>query len=176
MHPLYLLVILSVATLTLSGCGADEVAVEPPSDLALVYTWREGSLPPPYHYEYTISLQPDGAGELVFEPGYSGGATPVWTEPFTVSVDQRASLYTLLRDKGVLSREWPPSPELSVGGSTEWLQVTAGGKQVQIPPQLQPADTTAMEPVYASINRLVPADLWARVRQQHQEYEDSQQP
>jgi len=89
MRSLHVLTIVGVAMLGLGGCGADEIAVATPADFALVYSWREGSLPPPYHYSYTISLQPDGAGELVFVPGYSGGETPIWTETFSVSSAQR---------------------------------------------------------------------------------------
>ncbi len=176
MRSLHLLTIVGVAMLSLGGCGAAEVAVETPADFALVYSWSEGSLPPPYHYSYTISLQPDGAGELVFVPGYSGGETPIWTEAFSVSSAQRSSLYTLMREKDLFSREFPPNDELSVGGSTESLQATASGQQIQLPPQLRPGDEAMLSAVYAGINSLVPAELWAQVRQKHQEYEDSQQP
>ena len=176
MRSLQLLTIVGMAMLSLGGCGADEVAVETPADFALVYSWSAGSLPPPYHYSYTISLKPDGAGELVFVPGYSGGETPIWTETFSVSSAQRSGLYTLMREKDLFSREWLPNDELSVGGSTEWLKVTASGQQIQLPSQLRRGDDALMSAVYASINSLVPAELWAQVRQKHQEYEDAQQP
>jgi hypothetical protein len=176
MRSIHVLALLSVALVTLGGCGADEAAQATPADFALVYDWREGSLPPPYHYSYTIRMKADGAGELVFVPGYSGSETPIWTETFSVSSAQRSSLYTLMREKGLFSREWPPSDELRVGGSTEWLQVTANGTQVQLPPQLRPGDDTTLSAVYASINNLVPAEVWTKIRQEHQQYQDLQQP
>ena len=34
----------------------------PPADFALRYEFREGSLPPPAHYEYSIRIGPGGRG------------------------------------------------------------------------------------------------------------------
>src|SRR5690554_3169233 len=53
-----------------------------PADFQIEYEWHEGSLPPPYHYEYTIRIGPGAQGEIVFLPDYPSDDTPVWTEPF----------------------------------------------------------------------------------------------
>ncbi|HUT36408.1 MAG TPA: hypothetical protein VNE39_23175 [Planctomycetota bacterium] len=51
-----------------------------PADFGFRYDWREGSLPPPYHYEYTISVSPEGEGTIVFRPDYPEHDVPAWEE------------------------------------------------------------------------------------------------
>ena len=56
-----------------------------PEDFTLQYDWCAGSMPPPYHYEYTIRIGPDLQGEIVFHPDYPGLGAPEWIESFDVA-------------------------------------------------------------------------------------------
>ena len=67
-----------------------------PKDLTLQYDWGAGSMPPPYHYEYTIRIGPGLQGEIVFYPDYPGQGTPVWTEPFDADQEALDALYALV--------------------------------------------------------------------------------
>src|SRR5687768_17207155 len=41
-----------------------------PADLRVEYDWRAGTMPPPHHYEYTVSIGPGTQGKVVFWPDY----------------------------------------------------------------------------------------------------------
>ncbi|HMP41352.1 MAG TPA: hypothetical protein PKA05_13295, partial [Roseiflexaceae bacterium] len=105
-HPLYYLAPL---TLLLAGCTifglpvADPALAQRPADFALVYQWREGSLPPPYHYEYDIELQPSGLGEIRMRPDYPADGVPLWIESFSLSDSQLDSLYQVFVTQGALT-------------------------------------------------------------------------
>ena len=55
-----------------------------PDDFGVEYEWREGSLPPPYHYEYTVIIKPSSQSEIVLTPDYPSITVPKWTEFFKV--------------------------------------------------------------------------------------------
>jgi hypothetical protein len=145
-----------------------------PADFSIVYHWQEGSIPPPYHYEYDIRLGPGVAGEIVFTPDYPGRDTPVWTEPLTISEEQFAKLYALMADD-VLAREWRKMKQPPVGGSLEWLEVTAGGKQVTVPSFPQKRDAAPLRAIYDTLRAIVPSELWdslmARLAKHREEYQ-----
>ncbi|MDO9065824.1 MAG: hypothetical protein Q7U96_01910, partial [Chloroflexota bacterium] len=98
-----------------------------PADLALRYEWREGSVPPPYHYEYCIRVGPGAQAEILFYPDYPQHNPPVWREELAVSPEALAAVYELMGRQGVFRRTWRQPERHSIGGSQSWLEVTAGG-------------------------------------------------
>src|SRR5262245_35527834 len=54
---------LSLAIL-LAGCGPSSLPDTRPEDFQVTCEWSEGSLPPPFHYEYTITITSIGAGTV----------------------------------------------------------------------------------------------------------------
>jgi hypothetical protein len=56
----------------------------PPADFSLRYTWRAGTLPPPYHYDYRIVLHADGSGKMIMVPNYPAPDVPMWEESFII--------------------------------------------------------------------------------------------
>ncbi len=141
-----------------------------PADLALRYEWQQGSLPPPYHYEYTIRIGPGAQGEIVFLPDYAQHNPPQWTEALAVTDEALAGLYRMLQDIDVFSHTWRRPERSPVGGSYDWLDVTARGQTVRVPSHLAPRDAAAIAPVYEAIRALVPKALWVRLRAQHEAY------
>lgn len=171
------IVLLAVLAPLVSGCG--EAATVPetmPEDFRLVYLWREGSLPPPYHYEYRITLAPDGAGLIEFWPDYPSATTPLWSEPFSVSAETRQGLYAIMRTAGVWGGTWQESNPPRVGGSTATLEALAHGTAALIPGDLIDDQARRMAPVYAAIQQLVPQPLWESLHTKRQQYEDTYQP
>jgi hypothetical protein len=132
----------------------------PPPDFALRYEWHEGSVPPPYHYEYVIRVGPGAQGEILFYPDYPQHDPPVWREEIAVSAEALAAVYELLVRQGVFRRVWRQPERQTVGGSLSWLEVTAGGKTVSIPSALAPDQARLIAPVYEAIRALVGDDLW----------------
>lgn len=180
LRPLAVLVIALVSVA--SGCVAKGEPVKPtpplttPADFALRYEWQAGSMPPPYHYEYSIRLGPGPAGEITFWPDYPWDGTPVWTESFTLAEESLPDLHALIAGAGVFTRQWRERDDAAVGGSLERMQVTADGRTVSIPSQLAPDDAAAIEAVYAAVRGMVPKDIWDRLMARRDEYERNYSP
>lgn len=154
------------------GFGRVDAGMAPrPDDLALRYEWYAGTMPPPYHYEYTITVGPGLQGEIVFYPDYSGEGVPEWREAFAVTDEQLDRAYGLMVEAEVFDRRWSEMRDRPVGGDTEWLSVMANGVSVRIP--ALPEGGEALEPVYDAVRGLVPDAIWESLRARRQEYEDN---
>jgi hypothetical protein len=143
---------------------------ERPADFSLVYEWREGSLPPPYHYETTISVAPDGAGTITLVPDYPGPDVPVWTEAFSLDTAALDSLYVRLAAEGAFSTRWRAQDDPPVGGSYHWLTLTTGGQQIEIPPFPIDSQADAADRIEAAVTSLVPADVWDSLHARREQY------
>src|SRR4051812_20811553 len=53
-----------VATAIPTAVSVETPPAQRPADFSLTYDWRAGSMPPPFHYEYTVSISPDGEGKV----------------------------------------------------------------------------------------------------------------
>ncbi len=144
-----------------------------PGDLALRLEWQAGTMPPPYHYEYTIHLGPGPTGEIVFLPDYAQHHPPTWREGFAVLPTEMARLYALLSECGVFSRQWHRPAAQAVGGDLTQLEVTVGGARFAVPGELARDDARAIEPVYEAIRGLVPAAVWERLQARRAAYEQA---
>jgi hypothetical protein len=157
-----------------AGCAAMNPTPNPldtrPSDFNLVYEWHEGSLPPPYHYEYTITLGPDGQGQIEMLPDYASDRTPHWTETFSVTPAAFDQFYRLLSDKGLFTQRWQAMSDTPVGGGSESLLVTAHGRQISIPPYVILLQTAAAEDMATATRALVPQSLWDKLNMQREQY------
>jgi hypothetical protein len=151
-----------VLALLLGACGDDDGGLDPdvrPVDLSVDYSWYEGSVAPPYHYEFDIDVRADGSGTIRYRPDY--GSEPEWVEAFTVSDADLDSLYWDMYDAGVFTRDWREDDEPPVGGSVAGMTVIAAGKEYRIPLDLADAgDREAVIPVYGNIEGLVPTEIW----------------
>jgi hypothetical protein len=160
-----------LASLLLAACAADGAAGPPPGDFSLRYDWREGSLPPPYHYEYTITLAADGSGAITMTPDYPGAEVPVWEEPFTVAPEAVDQLHDLLLAQGLLRERWREQDSPPVGGSSASLEVTTGGRTVELP--AFPVDDQAerVAAMHAAVEALVPQPIRDDLERRRAEYE-----
>ena len=104
-----------------------------PPDFQIVYRWREGSLPPPYHYEYTIFVSPGYKGEITMIPDYAFRKPPTWTERFTVTQSEVSHIYESIVNMGLLSKNWRASSSPLVGGASCSLDIIARGHRVTVP-------------------------------------------
>lgn len=156
---------LLVAALFLLFTSTRGMAMQPttdvtvPADFELTYQWVAGSMPPPYHYEYMIRLTAAGQGEMVLWPDYPGTGTPEWHEKFTLTATQVGELYQTLSVQGIFTRKWVARLMPPVGGSYDWLEVTANGHKVKTPSFVLPALEKPAEAAYASIRDSVPQSI-----------------
>ena len=140
-----------------------------PDDFRVLYEWVAGSMPPPYHYEYTIDVGPGCEGQIAFRPDYSGPDTPAWTESFTLEGEQLDQLYSLMSERGVFTAQWTEIRDGVVGGSLEWLRCIAAGEDYSVPSRIE--ESAAMAEVYAVVKALVPEPLWSDLLERRAEYE-----
>lgn len=149
--------------------GGGEVDMAPPKDFTATYHWSEGSLPPPFHWEYSITLGPVSRGEVTVIPDYEGEDVPRWTETFLVNAGDLDDLYALMVKSEVFDKTWKQMDDPPVGGSVQWLEVRATGKQVFVP--ALPQGESALEEVYSAMQSAVPKDVWEGLMAKREQYE-----
>lgn len=142
------------------------------SDFQVRYIWREGSLPPPYYFEYTIQIGPGVQGTIEFQPDYPFNDPPIWVEELTLSPQQISDLYDLMKEKQVFTREWNPVDEPSVGGGVQWIEGVANGQRFSVPEQLSSSDAKEMAEVYSTIRSMAPASIWSTLLTRQKEYQE----
>jgi hypothetical protein len=139
-----------------------------PDDFAVQYEWREGTVPPPHHYAYTIAIGPGADGMLRYQPGYDFQSPPVWIEAFAVDFTALDDLYRLAQP--LLGRRWAEVKDRPVGGELESATFTVEGQTHAIPSVLNPRDRKQVQAVYAAIRALAPRALWQKLEAQRQAY------
>jgi len=170
-----LITLLAGCSLTLPTSGTDGAAPAKgdqtrPDDFHVTYKWQEGSLPPPYHYEYTIIISPTGQGQIVMIPDYSMNEPPTWTETFTASVEEMDTLYSTLVANGLLTRRWRAQDSPPVGGSSQSVTVLVRERQIVIPSFVLPAHESSAAAIYAAIEAFVPQEIWNKLDAQREQY------
>ncbi len=145
--------------------------VQRPDDFAFRYSWREGSVPPPYHYEYEIAVSAAGDGTIVFWPDYPEHGVEPWAERFAVPAERLDELHAAMVACGVLERHWEEMADPPVGGKLEWMEATAEGQRHVVPSTLEHPE--AIEPVYERIRALVPEATWAELMARYEARRDA---
>ena len=140
-----------------------------PNDFSVRYEWVAGSMPPPYHYEYMITIGPGTGGEVVLRPDYSGMDAPEWSESFSVSEEALDGLWDLLGEHDVFGREWTKINDGVVGGSLQWMRGAAGGKEFSIPSRV----AESVVAMYAAVKSIVPEAVMSDLLSRREEYERS---
>lgn len=146
-----------------------------PSDFSVTYEWRAGTMPPPYHYEYSVRVGPGTKGEIVYVPDYKSSDTPIWTEPITVTNKQLTDLYDLVVDRKLLREKWGKVQDAPVGGSVQWAEITASGKTYKIPTELQGYHQTVADKLYEAVKALVPQETWNKLEALREQYQEDYQ-
>ena len=153
-----------------SNPSAVAAVTQRPGDFSIDYRWRAATVPPPHHFEYTITISPTGAGKIMMIPGYPSNTVPRWTETFTVDTQQMDKLYALMVDNGLFKRGWKPLARQPIGGSRQYLTVKAGGKEISIQSTMAADDQKAAEAVYSAVSSTVPKAIWDKLNAQREEY------
>lgn len=142
-----------------------------PTDFAVEYNWRRGSVPPPNHYEYSILIKSDGRGEIAMVPNYPSETVPKWTEQFTLDSEKLDELYRQMFENKLFTNVWQQAKEQRVGGDNQDLTVTAGLRNFTIKDYLIPEQqTAAAAAIYQAVNRTVPKAIWDKLNAQRQQY------
>ena len=111
--------VLLVALVLLAGCGVAAQAGQPrgdggmPADFVGEISYGNGSVAPPYHYEWRVEFDTSTA-RLVWTPGYE--TTEEWTETVDLGTAERQRLYDRIEKTGLF--EFENSDDGMVGGAT----------------------------------------------------------
>ncbi len=146
-----------------------------PADFSVDYEWRAGTMPPPYHYEYSILIGPGEQGQIVYQPDYDSENVPTWSEEFTVTRQQLSDLYNLVVDRKLLREKWGKVTDPPVGGSLQWAEITAHGKTYKIPSHLQGFQEEAAGTLYEAVRGMVPQETWDKLEARRQRYMEDYQ-
>ncbi len=145
--------------------------MKPPEDeFTLHYSWSEGSIPPPYHYEYDILFDSTGSGSVMMIPDYPGQDVPRWNEPFAVTPEVTRDLRALLVAEGLFTRQWLAQRRPPVGGSHAWLSATTGEQTVEVPAFVEAPQQEHTAKIYAAIRALVPQAVGDQLEAQREQY------
>ena len=172
MIPFILIALILLTAILMTACAVPKtISEERPDDFQTVYHWSTGSLPPPYHYHYTIAIGPEAQGTIVFTAGYSDDGPLVWTETFPLSEDEMDALYARLHQIGVFSKTWQQVEDVLGGGSVYELSVTAYRKVYNIPAYIDGAEQARdMRAMADELKALVPQSIWDDLYAKHNEY------
>jgi hypothetical protein len=163
--------LLFIFFLLTSACAQQDPGLATrPDDFSLTYKWQEGSLPPPYHYEYTITVSSAGQGTIVMVPDYPADGVPVWSETFTVEATQMDAFYQLVLTNELFENSWQQKTDPPVGGSSQSVVITAHSQEITIPTYVIESQQEAANRIHSAIEALVPESIWAQLNAQREQY------
>ena len=166
-----LMLSLALGAMAIAGCGGDEEPPTPtgaPSDFVLSFEHIEGTVPPPFHFEWRVEFDADGAGSATYAPDYPGKGVPRYQATFEVDQSERDDLYETLSSRGTLidlqAAENPP-----VGGPRDTATITARDEIYRVPAYDSGGDPP-LRYLTPRIQDLVPARDWERFEREAKRY------
>ena len=158
-------------TLALTACGGGDStgpSESRPDDFAFTFVHADGSVPPPFHAEWTVKVDADGAGLATFTPDYSGDGVPTYRSRFEVSDEDMDRIYADMRDAGLLE-DITETDDVPVGGSVETATIYADGETFDVPPFDEDGGAPLAD-VSEAVRGLVPAADWASFESRRDAY------
>ncbi|MCT2586939.1 hypothetical protein [Actinophytocola gossypii] len=152
--------LLLVAGCSQAGAGTPVPAAagRMPADFAATVVYRNGSVPPEYHYEWVLRVD-ETTAELSWRPGYERDQES-WVETVPVTGEQRAEFHRALRSAGALDPV-PPVDSGIAGGPTGSIELTAGGSTRDLGTLgLTHEAQDILDRVHDAAENLLPAEVW----------------
>lgn len=139
------------------------------------YSFNIGSLPPPYHYEYTITITSDGTAALEYMMGYT--RTSDNTLEYTIDIRNTPFKYLKkeIKESGLLNKRigYLHSGEIPVGGSSEHMTIFDGSDTITyVPSYPDKAYDKVLERLYLKIRKCIPDNVWNEVKTKRDERMD----
>lgn len=148
------------------------------------YEWAAaGNLPPRYHYQYRIEIEPSGKGGIVMVPEYPtiyDADIPRWKETFEVDAARLEKLNGFIEASGMFSPEWldaskkggPPGVR-TPGAATCRIDIRTDARSEDVPCNdwEVPASFRKKRDEFADMmKKFVPAKSWARLNDAQRQY------
>jgi hypothetical protein len=156
-----ILPIVVAALISVAGSAGKKQPNARPQDLSINYHWDNGSLPPPYHYGYTITVNAQGQGKFSMQASYEQKSA--WQETFQVPALDLDRLYQTLSKKELFTQNWSKQL-LAPGSNAQTLLVTADRHQYQVQDPLPPGQQATANQMYGAVKDLVPTKIWQKFK------------
>ena len=154
----------------LAGCASTPDTKSVPKDFAFEYKWIAGTMPPPYHYEFLVAMDASGSGTITFWPNYPGRDSKPWVEKFAVTPENRERIYRRMQETAVFGQAWRKVENPPIGGSYDWVDVTANGKKYDLP--AFPVEREKAKALYKDLVALAPQSLWDDLYARRKKFEE----
>lgn len=170
-------VVLLAFLLVVAGCAKEDPGVPvagdgTPADFTGTVEYGNGSVAPPYHYEWRVRFD-RATASVEWTPGYE--ETEPWSHLLDIGVEKRERLYDMLRDAGAFTFD-DNTDEGITGGSTGSVELVADGKNYDTGSLGDSrAGQKVLDDVVAAVEELIPADVWAQMKDKQDEW-SAQQP
>lgn len=140
----------------------------------LEYYYNVGSLPPPYHYSYTITIDKDGKGNLKYIGGYESTDKNTSEYTFELSAGELKKLKKEIKNSDILNLDIKqrPNEEIPDGGHSDGLQLFDTDKDnddgklkciKSIPSYPDLKYEKILNKLYDTIIKSVPENIWKEV-------------
>jgi hypothetical protein len=130
-----------------------------PEDFSFSYRWQMGSVPPPYYYEYTVQVNPDGGGTIELLPDYPMHHPEKRVISIQLDSKKMEKLFEEMQNAGIFDQPFHLVDSSWLGGSRSSLDVRADGQDFHIPAAISSADSRRLDPVFLAIQELLPSQL-----------------
>ncbi|MCE1166000.1 MAG: hypothetical protein LWX07_11435 [Bacteroidetes bacterium] len=148
---------------------------------SLTYEFSAGPLPPPYHYQYSISINHDGSANMMYKLGYDD-KDPAYNYSFTVDPEAMRELDNKIKESQLLDAklEAMPENEHPVGGPLNRVVIYRVNSDPNLdqPPQVFEAPyfpkreyMKGLVGLYDYIDGLVPDDVNSDISAKKTEFE-----
>jgi hypothetical protein len=152
---------------TPTSVGSQAVPERMPHDFGGRITYREGSVPPEYHYEWVLDLSATEA-VINWRPGYDEDLQP-WTATVALTADQRAQLYEGLRAAGVFNPIDEESDQ-TAGGPTGSVELTVAGRTYHPRLGTNKPSGRVLTAVREAVVTTLPAEVWQDFRSKQESW------
>lgn len=124
-----------------------------PKSLVIRYRFHNGSLPPPDHYEYILTLKAPNKGNILFYPDYpSENVQPTEIE-FTFEFQKLQELHACLHDFGLLHNNWNRDETKITGGEMRSMEIVAENEIFAIP--ADSVDVPGLQKIYETVEKFI---------------------
>lgn len=134
----------------------------------LEYYFNIGSLPPPYHYSYTIKITNDGIVDFEYLSGYVKTDSNLKKFNFTLSSTDLKSLKKAVKESNVINLkiEMRPNEEIPDGGHSESISFYNKDGEIisSVTSYPEKKYEKILDKLYIAIQKCVPENIWNEVK------------
>ena len=153
------------------------------SNMEILYSWEEGTIPPPGYYGYSIRVHQcgwnqlsdrrwpvGGEGVITRCPNYSALSPPTWTRSFTVPQAELDKLFNTVREIGLLVAGKDGKEPRTIGGPQEGVEVDVNGIRFRLRTGVDELQDSLFCAIRSVLTDLVPPECTDELEALHQEY------